>query len=75
MESTRVEIREGVEELTAEWDDLADRLGAEPWVRTLLDPERQIAHWTEFEVGGHFPAMEQPELLAGDLRAFLGRFR
>ena len=45
--------------------------GTEPFVRTLLDPERAIGHWTEFEVGGHFPAMEQPDLLVGDLRAFL----
>ena len=49
--------------------------GAEPWVRTLLDPEHQHAHWTEFEVGGHFPAMEQPDLLVGDLREFLRQFR
>ena len=49
--------------------------GAEPFVRTLLDPERRIAHWSEFDAGGHFPAMEQPDLLVGDLRAFLRRFR
>ena len=45
--------------------------GAEPFVRTLLDPDRAIGHWSEFPVGGHFPAMEQPDLLVGDLRAFL----
>ncbi len=49
--------------------------GAEPFVRTLLDPERAIQHWTEFPVGGHFPAMEQPDLLVGDLRTFLRQFR
>ena len=49
--------------------------GSEPFVRTLLDPDRAIGHWTEFEVGGHFPAMEQPDLLVDDLRAFLRQYR
>jgi len=49
--------------------------GAEAFVRTLLDPERAIGHWSEFPVGGHFPAMEQPDLLVGDLRAFLRQAR
>ncbi len=29
-----------------------------------------IVHWTEFDEGGHFAAMETPELLAGDVRSF-----
>ena len=29
-----------------------------------------IQHWTEFSSGGHFPAIEEPELLAKDLHAF-----
>jgi microsomal epoxide hydrolase len=36
--------------------------------------ERDIPHitrWTEFERGGHFAALEQPELLVEDVRAFL----
>ncbi|MGH2382143.1 MAG: epoxide hydrolase family protein [Candidatus Limnocylindria bacterium] len=49
--------------------------GAEPFVRTLLDPERGAPHWTEFERGGHFPAMELPDLLVGDIRAFLRAHR
>ena len=49
--------------------------GSESFVRTLLDPERAIEHWTEFPVGGHFPAMEQPDLLVGDLREFLRQYR
>lgn len=49
--------------------------GAEPFVRTLLDPEGRIGHWTEIERGGHFPAMEQPELLTADIRAFLRPLR
>lgn len=29
-----------------------------------------LSHWTEFDRGGHFPALEQPELLVGDIRTF-----
>jgi epoxide hydrolase len=29
-----------------------------------------IAQWTEYDRGGHFPAMEVPDLLIGDLRNF-----
>ncbi|HEX2036125.1 MAG TPA: epoxide hydrolase [Chloroflexota bacterium] len=49
--------------------------GADPVTRRLLDPEGKIEHWSEFERGGHFPAMEVPDLLTGDLRAFFRRFR
>jgi pimeloyl-ACP methyl ester carboxylesterase len=41
-------------------------------IRSLLDPEHTIASWSEYERGGHFPAMEVPELLVGDLRRFFG---
>lgn len=42
-------------------------------VRAVLDPARQAQHWSEFEQGGHFPAMEVPELLVADIRKFYGR--
>jgi microsomal epoxide hydrolase len=29
-----------------------------------------ISHWTEFDRGGHFAALEQPQLLTDDIRAF-----
>ena len=31
-------------------------------------------HWTVFDRGGHFPAIEEPQLLVGDLEHFSGRF-
>ncbi|WP_405425772.1 epoxide hydrolase family protein [Micromonospora sp. NBC_00617] len=34
-----------------------------------------IVQWTEFERGGHFAAMEQPDLLVGDLRSFVATLR
>lgn len=29
-----------------------------------------IVHWSRFDEGGHFAALERPDLLAGDVRAF-----
>lgn len=29
-----------------------------------------MAHWTSFERGRHFPMMEQPDLLAGGFHVF-----
>ena len=49
--------------------------GADPIIRRLLDPENDIEHWSEFERGGHFAAMETPDLLVGDVRKFFRRFR
>lgn len=43
-----------------------------PLLRRAMDPWGGVAHWSDFTVGGHFPAMEEPELLATDLRAFVG---
>jgi pimeloyl-ACP methyl ester carboxylesterase len=44
--------------------------GNEPLVRQILDPEHKLAYWNEHKRGGHFPGMENPELLVGDIRAF-----
>ena len=37
---------------------------ADTTIRSLMDPAGQISHWSEFDSGGHFPAMEVPGLLA-----------
>jgi pimeloyl-ACP methyl ester carboxylesterase len=34
-----------------------------------------MIHWTEMPRGGHFAALEQPELLAADVRAFFSEVR
>jgi hypothetical protein len=44
--------------------------GTDPLIRRLYNPRNEIGHWSEFDRGGHFPAMEVPELLVGDVRAF-----
>ncbi|MFB4308149.1 epoxide hydrolase family protein [Actinomadura sp. GTD37] len=39
-------------------------------IRPFAERAHTIVRWTEFERGGHFPALEAPDLLAADLRAF-----
>ncbi|MEF3402189.1 epoxide hydrolase family protein [Agromyces sp. CCNWLW203] len=34
-----------------------------------------IVHWSRFEQGGHYAALEVPELVAGDIRAFFAGLR
>ncbi|HEY7269537.1 MAG TPA: epoxide hydrolase [Dehalococcoidia bacterium] len=34
-----------------------------------------VQHWTEMPHGGHFAALEEPQRLTGDVRAFFRRFR
>jgi epoxide hydrolase len=39
-------------------------------VRPLAEQDYGIAHWTEFDRGGHFSGLEVPDLLAADIRDF-----
>jgi pimeloyl-ACP methyl ester carboxylesterase len=48
---------------------------SDPIMQRLLNPENGFAHFSEFAEGGHFPAMEVPDLLVGDVREFFRRFR
>jgi epoxide hydrolase len=43
---------------------------ADDVLRYVLNRDGQIEHWSEFERGGHFPAMEAPDLLVTDVREF-----
>ena len=43
--------------------------------RKWAEASYNITHWTEMPRGGHFAAMEQPELLVDDLRAFFRPLR
>ncbi|WP_200308661.1 hypothetical protein [Streptomyces adelaidensis] len=54
-------------------DDLAARLDAT--VRRLAERDHNIVHWSELPRGGHFAALEQPELFTTDVRMFFRRFR
>ncbi|MFD8379007.1 epoxide hydrolase family protein [Streptomyces sp. NPDC059679] len=44
-------------------------------VRAFAERAYTIIHWTEFDRGGHFAALEVPELLIGDIRAFFRTVR
>jgi pimeloyl-ACP methyl ester carboxylesterase len=44
-------------------------------IRRYAEQGNNIVHWSEFDRGGHFAAMEVPDLLIGDLRQFFRRFR
>ena len=48
---------------------------ADPILRRVKDLQRTMAHWPEFDEGGHFPAMEVPDLLVGDVRRFFRGLR
>jgi pimeloyl-ACP methyl ester carboxylesterase len=48
---------------------------SDPLVRRLLDPDHGTGFWAEHAAGGHFPAMEVPDLLLDDLRAFFRPLR
>ena len=50
-------------------------LRAHPPRSFLSEPPENVIHWTVHDTGGHFPAIEEPELLVGDLRAFFRPLR
>ncbi|MEV4246712.1 hypothetical protein AB0J63_25225 [Streptosporangium canum] len=39
-------------------------------VRPIAERTYTITHWSEFHRGGHFPALEMPDLFIDDVRAF-----
>ncbi|WP_030862245.1 epoxide hydrolase family protein [Streptomyces sp. NRRL S-37] len=44
-------------------------------IRRWAERDHNIVRWTELDRGGHFLAMEAPELLVGDVREFFGKVR
>lgn len=38
--------------------------------RSLVERHMTVAHWTDFAEGGHFAALERPDDLVNDIRAF-----
>jgi pimeloyl-ACP methyl ester carboxylesterase len=39
-------------------------------IRRYAERANNIVHWSDFDTGGHFAALETPDLLVGDIRAF-----
>jgi len=44
-------------------------------VRRIAEQNHTIVRWTEFERGGHFAAMEEPDLIIDDMRAAFRDYR
>ncbi|MFI6366939.1 epoxide hydrolase family protein [Nocardia sp. NPDC050630] len=44
-------------------------------IRVLAERQHNIVRWTEYDRGGHFAAMEAPDLLTSDVRAFFRSLR
>ncbi|MGH2662495.1 MAG: epoxide hydrolase family protein [Actinomycetota bacterium] len=44
-------------------------------IRRYSEQGNNIVHWSEFDRGGHFAAMEAPDLLVGDVREFFRKLR
>jgi pimeloyl-ACP methyl ester carboxylesterase len=74
QEQATAELRPG--QATAEpWQSSSPPTGvavfaADSTIRSLMDPHGQIKHWSEYDRGGHFAAMEVPDLLTSDIRTF-----
>ena len=47
----------------------------DPNIRRVADREHTVVRWTEYDRGGHFAALEAPDLLIKDLRAFFRTLR
>jgi pimeloyl-ACP methyl ester carboxylesterase len=44
-------------------------------IRRVAEQNDNVVHWSEFDRGGHFAAMEAPDLLVTDIRAFFRPLR
>lgn len=44
-------------------------------IRRYAEYVNNIVHWSDFDRGGHFAAMEAPDLLVGDVRTFFRALR
>ena len=44
-----------------------------PPPRSFAEKTYNIVHWSKMQKGGHFAALEQPELMLADLRAFIAK--
>jgi epoxide hydrolase len=44
-------------------------------IRRFAERSNNIVHWSQLDRGGHFAAMDAPDLLVEDIRRFFRRFR
>ena len=48
---------------------------SDPIMKRLMNADNNITHFSEFTHGGHFPAMEEPDLLVADIWEFFRSLR
>ena len=46
-----------------------------PTPRSFVEKTYHIVHWNDLPSGGHFAAMEEPELFFKDFQAFIEKIR
>ncbi|NGO13056.1 epoxide hydrolase [Streptomyces sp. HC44] len=76
---------QGAEESNGQGEWAAGRRGSVPTavlvsardvtIRRWAERDHNVVRWTELHRGGHFLAMEAPELLVGDVREFFSKLR
>lgn len=44
-------------------------------IRAIAERQNNVVHWTELDRGGHFAALEAPDLLVDDVRTFFRKVR
>jgi pimeloyl-ACP methyl ester carboxylesterase len=44
-------------------------------VRRFAEKTENVVHWSEYDRGGHFAAVEAPDLLVDDVRTFFRGLR
>ncbi|WP_433247702.1 epoxide hydrolase family protein [Streptosporangium sp. CA-135522] len=54
---------------------VAVALSTDVAIRRFAERDSNVTHWAEFERGGNFLSLEQPEALVGDVRAFFAALR
>ena len=65
--ASRVEVPTGCGNFTTRYDFRGDFV---PTPRTAAEKQYNVVRWTDMPRGGHFPALEQPQLWVDDVRAF-----
>jgi epoxide hydrolase len=61
--------RLGYERYGVQGGDLGARIAPDA-IRRSAERANHIVHWSDFDRGGHFAALEEPDLLVGDIRRF-----
>ena len=69
------ENRQTVDDLTPGVPTGVAVFPTDPAIRRVLERRHHIVHWSEFTQGGHFAALETPDLLTDDIRTFFRLIR